>query len=144
MIFPFQREKIIFAAVILSLVIFLIVKKIYPAMILSSVSEDLAKSRGINIKKHNLIYLLSIAVIVALGIKITGSLLVGALVVVPAAAARNFSKNLRQYSYGSCVLGILSSVSGIVVCKFFGLPAGPMIVLASSVFFVISVILKKI
>src|SRR3989344_8604680 len=76
------------AAIIFSLLIFFVINRIYPKMILASISNDLAKSEGIKVKKQNFIYLLSIATLVALGVKIVGSLLVGALVIIPAATDR--------------------------------------------------------
>jgi len=131
------------ASMLFSIAIFLAIKRIYPNMILAGVSNDLAKSEGIKIKKQNFIYLLSIAAIVALGIKITGSLLVGALVIVPAAMARNLSKNLKEYRLLSVVMGILSSSLGILLFKLTGFPAGPLIILVSTGFFLVSLVFKN-
>lgn len=75
-----------FISVILSILVMAIMYKIYPKLILASISEDLAIANKVNIKRNNLIYLLMIAIIVALGVKVVGSLLIGALVIVPAAA----------------------------------------------------------
>lgn len=131
------------ASIIFSVLLFLVVRGIYPKMILAGISGDLAKSEGINIKKQNFIYLLAIAVLVALGVEIVGSLLVGALVIVPAAAARNLGRNLREYYLGSIILGALSSFLGILLFKFTAFPAGPLIILTSTVFFLISLIFKR-
>ena len=76
----------------LCLSLFLIIKKIYSKITLINISEDLAKSEGIEVKRYNLLYLLSIAIIVALGVKVVGGLLTAALVAIPAATSRNFSK----------------------------------------------------
>jgi len=130
-------------SVIFSLLIFFVIKRIYPKMILTNISEDLAKSEGIKVKKENFIYLLSIAAMVALGVKIVGSLLVGALVIIPAATARNLSKNLKGYSLGSLVLGILSCLFGSLLFKITHLPAGPLIILFSTLLFLISLIFKR-
>lgn len=131
------------AAVVLSLTVFFVVRKLYQRMILVSLSEDLAVANGINIKKMNLIYLLAIAVIVALGIRVVGSLLIGALVIVPAASSRNFSQNMRQYVLGAIILGILSCVLGIFLFKLTNFPVGPLTILISVFFFLISLIFKK-
>ena len=130
------------ASVVFSILIFLVINRIYPRMILANISNDLAKSQGIKIKKQNFIYLLSIAAMVALGVKIVGSLLVGALVIIPAATSRNLSKNLKEYSLGGVVLGILSCFLGGLLFKLTGLPAGPLIILTSTLFFLISLIFK--
>lgn len=131
------------AAIVFSLLVFFVVKKIYESIILISLSEDLAVANKINAKKINLIYLLAIAVIVALGIRVVGSLLIGALVIVPAASARNISQNMRQYICWSIIFGIVSCVLGILLFKLTGFPAGPLTILVSVFFFIVSLIFKK-
>ena len=131
------------AVVILSLVVFFVVRKIYQRMILVSLSEDLAVANKINVKKLNLIYLLAISVIVALGVRVVGSLLIGALVIVPAASSRNFSRNMRQYVWGAIILGTLSCVLGILLFKLTGFPVGPLTILVSVFFFIISLLFKS-
>lgn len=129
-------------AVVLSLIVFFTVRKIYKQMILVSLSEDLAVANRVNIKKINLIYLLAIAVIVALGVKVVGSLLIGALVIVPAATSRNISQSMRQYVFWSIILGIISCVLGILLFKVTSFPVGPLIILVSIFLFFISLLLK--
>lgn len=130
-------------SVLLVVIVFFVIKKIFSEMILSTLSEDLALSRKISVRKHDLIYLLAIGIIVALGIKIVGSLLVGALVVIPAAASRNFSRNLFQYSYGGMLIGAISCVLGVIIFKIAGFGAGPFAVLASAAIFLISIFFKQ-
>lgn len=129
--------------VILSFIIFLTVKKIYSKMVLVSISEDLARVEGVNVKKCNLIYLACIALVVALGVRIVGGLLTAALVAIPACTSRNLSKNLSQYSYGGMVFGSSACVLGIVGFKFTGIPASLLIILTSVLFFLISLIFKR-
>ena len=130
-------------AVISSLIVFFVVKRIYQRIILVSLSEDLAVANRINIKKMNLIYLLAIAVVVALGVRVVGSLLIGALVIVPAASSRNFSQNMRQYVCWSIILGIVSCVLGIFLFKLTGFPAGPLTILISVAIFALSLFFKR-
>jgi len=129
-------------SVILSIVVLFVVNKIYKKIILASLSEDLAISNKINIKKNNLIYLFVIAIIVALGVKVVGSLLIGALVIVPAATSRNISRNMRQYVLRAIFLGSLSCVLGIGLFMITGFSVGPLIILISVFFFAISLVLK--
>jgi len=130
-------------SIILTVLVLFVVKKIYSKIMLASVSEDLAAAEGINIAKYNFIYLLAIAIIVALGVKVVGSLLIGALVIVPAAASRIISSNMRQYVFWSAFFGILSCIGGILLSKATQFPAGPLIILVCIVFFIISLIFKK-
>ncbi len=128
---------------VLALLIFLIIIKIFPKMTLINISEDLARVEGINVKKYNFIYLGCIAIVVALGVKLVGGLLTAALVAIPAATARNLSKSIGEYGILALSLGILSAILGIFLFKFFQFPPGPMIILASTFFFLISLIFKR-
>ncbi len=121
-----------------SILIFFIIRRVYPKLVLASISSDLAKSEGISIKRQNFIYLLLIAALVALGVKIVGTLLVGALVIIPAATARNLSKNLSGYVFWSIFFGVISCFFGILLFIHTGLPAGPMIILTATFFFLVS------
>lgn len=129
--------------VVLCLLIFFIIKKIYPKMVLINVSEDLAKADKINIKKYNLIYLLTIAIIVALGVKMVGGLLTAALVAIPASASRNLSKNLSQYTFLATFFGAISPSLGILIFKFTNFPAGPLIIIINALIFLMSVVFKR-
>ena len=132
-----------FLAVGLGSVIFLATRKIYKKIVLTSISEDLARARQINIKKINFIYLLLIAFITALEVKIIGILLTAALFAIPASTARNLSKNLFQYSLFSTVIGIISALSGIILFKITNFPAGPLMILSSSLSFLLSLVFKR-
>lgn len=128
---------------LLSIIIFFITKKIFSKMILIGISKDLAIVQGIKIKIYNLVYLICIALMVALGVRIVGGLMTAALVAIPACTSRNLSKNLFQYSYGSLLTGALSCLIGIIFFKFTNLPAGPLIIISNSFLFLISLILKR-
>ena len=78
---------------------------------------------------------LAIALIVALGVQMVGGLLTAALVAIPPLAARNVSKNLSQYARGSAAIGVVSAVAGILLFEATGFPAGPLVVIVSTVIF---------
>lgn len=127
----------------LSFLVLFLVKKIYSPMALIMISEDVAKSRGINVFRYHLVYLFAIAIVVALGIEVVGSLLVGALMIIPPAIARNLSKSLSAYQLLSIFFGVLGSVLGLIVFFFTGLPAGPLIILCSACLFLVSTFFKQ-
>lgn len=129
--------------VILSLATILITNKIYKKVVLAEISEDIARSKGIDVKKYNFIYLLCIAIIVALGVRIVGGLMTAALVAIPACTSRNLTKNLLLYSLGGLILGSLSCVIGILGSGFIDIPAGLLIIIASAILFLISLIKVK-
>lgn len=135
----------------LSVGVFAIVKIVYPKMVLASISEDVASSEGIDVGKYNFIYLFGIGLIVALGVRVVGSLLTAALVAIPAATSMNFSKSHLNYSYGALILGGLSGILGVAIYRFTGTSLGPMevaspgpfIIIVSAAFFIVSLLLKR-
>lgn len=112
-------------------------------LLLWIVSEDLAKSQKIDISKINLIYLALVAIVVALGVKFLGTLLTGAMVIIPAVAAKNIAKNIRTFHILSIIFGTVSATAGILIAKYFGVPSGPVVVLSAIFFFVVSYFFKK-
>jgi len=123
--------------------IFLVTAKISRQLLLGVVSEDLAKSTGIKMSKVNLVYLLLVGLVVALGVKFVGTLLTGALVIVPAVAAKNMAKSLIGFHFWASFIGVFSAVVGILIAKFLEIPSGPSVVLVSIAIFILSYIFKK-
>ncbi len=128
---------------LLSLGVIAVLRKCYPKIVLISISEDLARVEGIDVKKYNFVYLLLIGIVVALGVKIVGGLLTAALVAIPAASARNVSKNLFQYSSLSVIFGVFSCVFGMLLSEICSAPAGVMIILTNAAIFVLTSIAKR-
>lgn len=129
--------------VILSLSVFYLVRQLYQKMMLMNVHEDLATIEGVNIQLYNLLYLLSIAIVVALGVYLVGGLITAALIAIPAASAKNISKGLRSYKTWAIALGIVSAIVGIFIARFIHIPTGPMVIVSSTILFLISVIFRK-
>jgi len=126
-----------------SVAIYGILKFFYRRMMLGVVSGDLAKSQGIALERENLIYLLLVAAVVALGIKVVGTLLMGALVILPAAASRNISQNLGRYAYGSMVIGGMASIIGILLAFRLHLLPGPIVVLVAVGIFLLTLFFRR-
>lgn len=131
-------------AITLSLMIIGVTYFISKKIVLGLISEELAKSAGIPIKKINLIYLLLVGIVVALGVRFVGTLLMGALVIIPAVSAKNISVSIKSYYAISIFFGILSAIIGIVISQAYNISAGPSVVLVSVFIFVISYVIKKI
>ena len=128
--------------VAVSAVALFLTNMIYKKLVLSMISEDLAVSKGIAVSKTNLLYLMLVSLVVAVGIKIVGTLLVGFLVIVPAAAAKNVSTDLFRYAVLSSVFGAASAFSGILFSNYLNLPTGPLVVFSGIVIFVATVLAK--
>jgi len=110
---------------------------------LSTISKDLTRSLRVPVNAINFLFLLLVAAIVALGIKVTGTLLMGALVIIPAAAARNVALNFSRYSFLSAFLGGIAATSGIVIAHQYSFAPGPLVVLSGGVLFLVSLLFKQ-
>lgn len=101
-----------------------------------SVSESLARSRGIRVVLLDNAFVVLIALIVMFSIRWVGILIINALLILPAAAARNLASNMREYHRFSIVISVFSGITGLVVSFYNSTAAGPTIVLlAAAVFF---------
>jgi ABC-type Mn2+/Zn2+ transport system permease subunit len=126
-----------------SVIIYLVTRKISDRLLLGVVSEDLAKSTGVEMSKVNLIYLLMVGLAVALGVKFIGTLLTGAMVIVPAAAAKNFAGSVSEFQILAVLIGVVSAVFGIFIAGVWGIASGPAVVLVSVFIFILSYFFKK-
>ena len=118
-------------------IIFSLVIWRWSPLLLVTMSEDLASANGYNPKKENLIITISLAIMVAVGIKVVGVLLIIALLIIPAAAARFIALTPESMGFISAIIGVLSSILGIYSAYFFDTPTGPSIVCVASLFFLI-------
>jgi ABC-type Mn2+/Zn2+ transport system permease subunit len=125
------------------LIIFVVTYLISKKLLLGVISDDLAKSQGIKVSKINLIYLLMVGLVVALGVKFLGTLLTGAMVIIPAASAKNLAKGVNNFQVLSISFGVISSITGILIAKYFGISSGPAVVLTSVILFIFSYVFKK-
>lgn len=120
--------------------IYLIIRRIYGDMVLMGISEDLAAAEGIDVRRQETIYLICVALTVALGVRIVGGLMTAALLAIPACTAKNISTHLSQYALLSMGMGALSALLGIFGHALTGAAPGPLIIIASAVLFAGSVI----
>ena len=124
---------ILLSAAVLAALCFLLAKR----FLFLIVSPDLAKVHGLD-RKYDLLLLLIFSMIVALGIKLVGTLLMGALTIIPASVAKNVSRGMRQYVVVSAILGGAVSVAGVWVAETFHFLPGPAIVLLGVALFLAS------
>jgi zinc transport system permease protein len=100
-------------------------------LLLATLNEDLAASAGVDPRRERLILTLALAVLVAVALKVVGVLLVTAMLVVPAAAARGFARTPEAMAAGAVAIGALASLLGLAGSWRFDTPAGPSIVVAA-------------
>jgi ABC-type Mn2+/Zn2+ transport system permease subunit len=131
------------AAVVIAVTAIMLTRVIYKKLVLAMISEDLAISKGIDVAKTNLLYLFLVCTVVAIGIKIVGTLLVGFLVVVPAIAAKNLSSDMYKYAFYSSVFGAISAFSGILLASYLpNVHPGPLVVFSGIAIFAVTIIVN--
>lgn len=111
---------------------------------LTAIHPQLASSRGIPVKLSNTIFTVAIAVVVTLSIPSVGLLILNSLLVLPAAAARNVSKSLRQYHMLSVAFALLAGIGGLVISYIWGASAGASISLLLALVFTVTFCLRKV
>lgn len=116
---------------------------IYNKLLVITVNRELAASRGIKTGIYENIFVIMVAVVVMISIKWVGILLINSLLILPAAAARNISKNSRQNLGFSVAISLVSAVSGLLISFYADTSAGATIVTVSAVIFFITYILRK-
>jgi len=133
----------LWTTIILVATIILLMRKISKPVMLGVISKDLTRSMKIPLNKINFIFLFLVSIVVALGLKVAGTLLMGSLVIIPAAAAKNISINLSRYNLLAGFFGIISAVAGILIAHQYGLQPGPLVVLSGGTIFLLTLLFKK-
>lgn len=116
---------------------------IYNKLTLVSINRELAASRGVRVALIENIFVVLVAIVVMLSIKWVGVLLINSMLILPAACARNFSTNSRQYLFSSVALSLVAGLGGVISSFYLNTSAGATIVLISAILFFISYIFRK-
>ncbi len=130
-------------ALTFSIITFITVSKIHKKIVLVTLSEDLAKTLGVNVKTLDLIFLILIALVTAMEVKIVGGIMTVAMIILPASIASNLARSLKQYLLISPLSGVISASIGLLIYQYTNLPAGPLIILSLFTLFLISLLFKK-
>jgi len=107
-----------------------------------TVDEDLARVEGVPVEAVRLLFMVLIAVVIAVAMKIVGILLIISLLIIPAAAARRFAPTPEVMALGAVVAGVLSVAGGLGASLRWDVPAGPAIVTAATVLFLASLAVR--
>jgi len=121
--------------------VLLVLLWLWKPLLAITVNEELARAEGIPSIPLQLTFMLLIALVIALAMKIVGVLLVTALLIIPATAARRFSKTPEQMAVIAVLIGVASVFIGLFTSLEFDTPSGPSIVISIVLFFFLSFII---
>lgn len=115
-------------------------------MLISSFNSSLAAVRGVKIIFLEYLFILTITIITVASLKIVGSILVEALLIIPAASAKNLSKSMGEFIVYSIVFSTVSCILGIFLPIHYDwtIPSGGAIILVAAFIFIVSVIIKSV
>ena len=123
-------------------------------LILSLFSPELAVTTGVNVARLNLYFLMVFSLTILLGLRFLGALLVGALIIVPAAIGRQLTHTLNAFLFASSLASVLSVALGFTLSRLYpsfsighvklNLALGPAIIAVATLLFLLSLLRKKI
>lgn len=108
----------------------------WSALLISTLNPDLARASGINPERERLILVLALALVVAVAIKIVGALLISAMLIIPAAAARTIARSPERMAIMAVAFAILAVIAGLGLSLQYDTPAGPTIICAVAAIFI--------
>lgn len=135
-------EKIALLALILLLVAILWLTSLNQ-LTLSAIHPALARSRGIHLLQQEALFNCAVAVVVTLSMTWVGLLVINSLLILPGAAARNLSKNLRQYTWISLILAVGAGIAGLMMSYYIGASTGASITLVLALCFAFTFCFRK-
>ena len=113
---------------------------IWRALFAATVSYELALAEGAKPDHVNIIFMILMAAVIAVSLKIVGVLLITALLIIPAATARRFSSSPEQMAFFAILIGVISVWFGLFGSLELDTPAGPSIVVAALICFILSLL----
>ncbi len=117
---------------------------VWRPLVAATVDRDLARAEGVRTGVVELVYMMLIALVVAIAMKIVGVLLVTALLIIPAAAARGFSETPEQMAVLSAATGSAAVIGGLYGSLTWDTPAGPSIVVVAFALFLVFGVLAQL
>jgi len=110
------------------------------SLIVMLVSPDVARTAGVDIRRLNLLYLLTFALAIALGLRYLGVLLMGALIIIPPTTAKRLARNLNQMLLAAVAISVAATLLGTWIASLLDRETGPLIVLVAAVAFLLSLL----
>ncbi len=129
--------EIVFGIVATTLVVAFIVTQ-RNSLVVMLVSPDVARTAGINVRRLNLFYMQTFALTIALGLRYLGVLLMGALIIIPAATAKRLARNLTGMLVTAVLVAVAATVAGTCLALWLHRETGPLIVTSAAGIFLLS------
>ena len=116
---------------------------IWRPLLAVTVHEELALVEGVAVARVQLLFMLLMAAVVAMAMKVVGALLITSLLIIPAAAARRYARTPEQMALLAGVLGCVAVSGGLLASLRWDTPAGPSIVVAAGALFGVGLLIPR-
>ena len=113
---------------------------IWRPLFAATVNLDLAKAEGLRPDLTSMLFMVIIAAVIAVSMKLVGVLLITALIIIPAVTARQFTNSPESMAITASIIGVIAVIIGLHTSLEWDTPAGPSIVVAALMLFVISIL----
>ncbi len=130
-------------ALTLSLLCLTLLVYFYRKFILTMISPDLSSSIGFKPHLFEFLFLLIFALVVAVGIKFAGALLMGPLIIIPAAISRTIARSMKEYLFLSAGIGVIGALLSITISYFYKVDPAPAFVIMLGITFFASIFIKR-
>lgn len=121
--------------------VFMIVS--YNRLLLMGFNNDLARTRGVATRLYDYLFAYLVVLLVTASIRLTGLLLVTALLVVPAAAARNLARSAGSMFWLATLIALVSAAAGLIVSYYLKTATGAAVILVGTLIFILSLALRS-
>ncbi|WP_296057769.1 zinc ABC transporter permease subunit ZnuB [uncultured Amphritea sp.] len=118
-------------------VVMLLIWKLWNPLLAVTINEELAQVEGVPVARIRLALMLLIGVVIAIAMKVVGILLITSLLIIPAASARRLASSPEQMAVIASLLGVAAVILGLSASMQFDTPAGPSVVVAALVQFLL-------
>lgn len=129
---------------ILCVVVFGVIFAFHKQLLQIIINKDMAVVSGINVNLYEYIFIITLAIVISISIKLVGIILIVAMLLIPAAAARNISSSLTQLALYSVIIAVISCITGLIASFYLNTSSGASIILVSVILFWVTYTANKL
>lgn len=118
--------------------VLVVLAAIWTPLFAATINRELAEAEGLRPDRANLVFMILLATVIAISMKIVGVLLITAMLIIPAATARRLSSGPEQMAVLAALIGVVAVIGGLFGSLEWDTPSGPSIVVAALALFLLS------
>ena len=135
------NEKDVIVSIVLSIIVVLLYLFSYNKIFAITFDEKFAKSIGINTNFYNIIFASLCSIVVVLGMRLMGSLLISSLIIFPTLSSMQIFKKFKSVVISSVIVSTISFIIGLIVSYLNATPTGATIVIVNLIIFIIFILI---